>query len=307
MRHREHQVGALAVLELEQLGDRRSGPLRCHSSAGCSTGISISWPPIAFISSRMICTTFWCTRQPAGSHVHRPAPSWRIRPGADHQLVRERLGVGGRPASRSAGSSWRGGSCGGESLVDQNARCRSLGRPDRGDSAWPTKSRRSPTTTTRSSRTSTRRRCEFHHDKHHQAYVDKANAALEGTRLDGKPIEEVLAEPRARCPTTSRGAVRNNGGGHYNHSLFWESMSPDGGGEPDGDLADGDRRARSAPSTTSRRSSRRPASTSSAPAGRGSSTTAAASRSSARRTRTTRSPTARRRCSASTSGSTPTT
>ena len=76
---------------------------------------------------------------------------------------------------------------------------------------------------------------EFHHDKHHQAYVDKANAALEGTDLDGTDIEDVLKDLSA-VPEDKRKAVRNNGGGHYNHSLFWESMSPDGGGEPDGDL-----------------------------------------------------------------------
>ena len=76
---------------------------------------------------------------------------------------------------------------------------------------------------------------EFHHDKHHQAYVDKANAALEGGPLDGKPIEEVIAN-LGDVPEDKRGAVRNNGGGHLNHSLFWESMSPNGGGAPDGDL-----------------------------------------------------------------------
>jgi Fe-Mn family superoxide dismutase len=77
---------------------------------------------------------------------------------------------------------------------------------------------------------------EFHHDKHHQAYVDKANAALEGTALADTPIEDVLSD-LSRVPEDKRGAVRNNGGGHYNHSLFWESMSPDGGGEPGGGLA----------------------------------------------------------------------
>ena len=77
----------------------------------------------------------------------------------------------------------------------------------------------------------------FHHDKHHQAYVDKANAALEGTEWDGKPIEEVLQNLDA-LPSDKQKAVRNNGGGHYNHSLFWEWMSPDGGGEPSGALAD---------------------------------------------------------------------
>ncbi len=75
-----------------------------------------------------------------------------------------------------------------------------------------------------------------HHDKHHQAYVDKVNAALEGTEWADKPIEEVIAN-LSQIPDDKRTAVRNNGGGHYNHSLFWEWMSPDGGGEPSGDLA----------------------------------------------------------------------
>ena len=75
----------------------------------------------------------------------------------------------------------------------------------------------------------------IHHDKHHQAYVDKVNAALEGTEFADKPIEEVIANLDA-VPEDKRTAVRNHGGGHYNHSLFWESMSPDGGGEPEGDL-----------------------------------------------------------------------
>ena len=77
----------------------------------------------------------------------------------------------------------------------------------------------------------------LHHDKHHQAYVDKVNAALEGTDLADKPIEEVIANLDA-VPEDKRGAVRNNGGGHLNHSMFWESMSPDGGGDPSGELAD---------------------------------------------------------------------
>ena len=76
----------------------------------------------------------------------------------------------------------------------------------------------------------------LHHDKHHQAYVDKANGALEGTELADKPIEEVVANLSA-VPEDKRGVVRNNGGGHLNHSLFWESMGPDGGGAPDGELA----------------------------------------------------------------------
>jgi superoxide dismutase, Fe-Mn family len=74
-----------------------------------------------------------------------------------------------------------------------------------------------------------------HHDKHHQAYVDKVNAALEGTELADRPIEEVIANLE-QVPEGKRTAVRNNGGGHFNHSLFWEWMSPNSGGEPDGAL-----------------------------------------------------------------------
>jgi superoxide dismutase, Fe-Mn family len=76
----------------------------------------------------------------------------------------------------------------------------------------------------------------IHHDKHHQAYVDKANAALEGTEWADKPVEEVL-QNLSSLPQDKQGPVRNNGGGHYNHTLFWESMSAEGGGEPDGELA----------------------------------------------------------------------
>src|ERR1700712_3946645 len=78
---------------------------------------------------------------------------------------------------------------------------------------------------------------KLHHDKHHQAYVDKANAALEGTEFAGKPVDEVLASPSS-LPADQQGPFRNNGGGHANHTLFWESMSPDGGGEPSGELGD---------------------------------------------------------------------
>ena len=81
----------------------------------------------------------------------------------------------------------------------------------------------------------------LHHDKHHQAYVDKANGALEGTEWEDKPIEEVIANLDS-LPADKKGPVRNNGGGHLNHSLFWESMSPDGGGAPSGDLGERDRR-----------------------------------------------------------------
>ncbi|MGH2869453.1 MAG: superoxide dismutase [Solirubrobacteraceae bacterium] len=74
-----------------------------------------------------------------------------------------------------------------------------------------------------------------HHDKHHQAYVDKANAALEGTEYADQPVEELIKN-LGSLPPDKQGPLRNNGGGHYNHSLFWTWMSPDGGGEPDGAL-----------------------------------------------------------------------
>ena len=75
----------------------------------------------------------------------------------------------------------------------------------------------------------------LHHDKHHQAYVDKANAALEGTEWEDVKPKALL--PRLdELPEDKRPVVRNNVGGHYNHCMLWRSMSPDGGGEPDGDL-----------------------------------------------------------------------
>ncbi len=74
---------------------------------------------------------------------------------------------------------------------------------------------------------------EIHHDKHHAGYVRKLNAALEGNPLSGKGLEDIMAAVSADDP-----GVRNNGGGHYNHSLFWSIMSPNGGGTPSGDLAD---------------------------------------------------------------------
>ncbi|MEO9870304.1 superoxide dismutase [Ekhidna sp.] len=73
---------------------------------------------------------------------------------------------------------------------------------------------------------------EIHHGKHHAAYVSKVNAAIEGADMDGKSIEDL-------CKNHSdNAAVRNNGGGHFNHTLFWSVMSPNGGGEPSGALAD---------------------------------------------------------------------
>jgi superoxide dismutase, Fe-Mn family len=81
------------------------------------------------------------------------------------------------------------------------------------------------------------RTMEIHHDKHHQAYVDNANKALEGTGWEDRPVEELLAN-LDQLPEDKRTPLRNNAGGHANHSLFWEIMGPGGGGEPSGALAD---------------------------------------------------------------------
>ena len=80
------------------------------------------------------------------------------------------------------------------------------------------------------------RTMEIHHTKHHQAYITKVNDAIAGTEFDGQPIEQLVANLSA-VPEAIRGAVRNNGGGHANHSLFWTIMGPGGGGQPSGDLA----------------------------------------------------------------------
>ncbi|MDH7446237.1 superoxide dismutase [Aquimarina sp. 2201CG14-23] len=77
------------------------------------------------------------------------------------------------------------------------------------------------------------RTMEIHHDKHHAGYTSKLNAAIAGSDLEGKTIENILINL-----DKSNSAVRNNGGGFYNHSLFWEVMSPNGGGAPSGELAD---------------------------------------------------------------------
>jgi Fe-Mn family superoxide dismutase len=74
-----------------------------------------------------------------------------------------------------------------------------------------------------------------HHDKHHKAYVDNANAALAGTPLENTPVEEILAD-LSKVPEDKRTAVRNNAGGHLNHTMFWENMGPNAGGAPSGDL-----------------------------------------------------------------------
>ncbi len=72
---------------------------------------------------------------------------------------------------------------------------------------------------------------EIHHTKHHQGYTNNLNNAIEGTDLEGKSIEEILKHGK------DKPAVRNNGGGYYNHNLFWEIMTPNGGGKPSGELA----------------------------------------------------------------------
>ena len=79
------------------------------------------------------------------------------------------------------------------------------------------------------------RTMEIHHGKHHQAYVDNANKALDGTEWANASVDSVLASVAA-MPEEIQAAVRNNAGGHANHSLFWELMSPDGGGDPEGEL-----------------------------------------------------------------------
>jgi len=75
----------------------------------------------------------------------------------------------------------------------------------------------------------------IHHGKHHQAYVDNLNKALDGTEWDGRPLEQVLTN-LSSLPEDKQAAVRNNGGGHANHSLFWQIMKPGGGGDPSGAL-----------------------------------------------------------------------
>ena len=81
------------------------------------------------------------------------------------------------------------------------------------------------------------RTMEIHHTKHHQTYIDKINAALAGTPWEGKPVEDVIANLSA-IPEDKRGAVRNHGGGHANHSLFWTILGSNAGGKPSGKIGD---------------------------------------------------------------------
>jgi superoxide dismutase, Fe-Mn family len=78
---------------------------------------------------------------------------------------------------------------------------------------------------------------KLHHGKHHQAYVDKLNAAIAASEWESKSIDEIMVS-LDKVPDKIKAAVRNNGGGHYNHSLFWQWMSPTGGGEPSGKVAE---------------------------------------------------------------------
>ena len=80
------------------------------------------------------------------------------------------------------------------------------------------------------------RTMEMHHTKHHQAYINKVNDAIAGTDLDSKSVEDLISD-LASVPAEKLGAVRNNGGGHANHSLFWTIMAPGKGGSPTGELA----------------------------------------------------------------------
>ena len=78
---------------------------------------------------------------------------------------------------------------------------------------------------------------KLHHGKHHQAYVDKLNAAIAASEWESKSLDEIMVS-LDKVPDKIKAAVRNNGGGHYNHSLFWQWMSPTGGGEPNGKVAE---------------------------------------------------------------------
>ncbi len=81
------------------------------------------------------------------------------------------------------------------------------------------------------------RTMEIHHTKHHQAYINKVNEAIQGTEFENKSVEDLISQLNS-VPENIRTVVRNHGGGHANHSLFWTVIGPDGGGEPTGALAD---------------------------------------------------------------------
>ena len=145
---------------------------------------------------------------------------------------------------------------------------------------------------------------KLHHDKHHQTYVTNLNGAVEKHPELGNKSPEELIKDLASIPEDVRKVVQNNGGGHVNHTMFWQIMKPKGGGEPTGDIA-AQIKADFGDFEASRSSSTRPPPSSSAPAGAGSSSRAASSRSSPPPTRTTPSRRATTPSSATTSGSTP--
>src|SRR4051794_37594466 len=186
------------------------------------------------ISSRTICTTFWCTRQPAGSQLQRPAPVWRTMPARTSSLWLSASASAG--ASRSVGmKAWLSRVTAPADYRRVSCR-RQFDLRQKGSAPMAYEVPSLPYDYNALEPTIDEQTMHLHHDKHHQAYVDKANGALEGTDLDGKPIEEILKD-LSQVPEDKRGVVRNNGGGHYNHSLFWESMGPGKGGAPSGDLA----------------------------------------------------------------------
>ena len=145
-----------------------------------------------------------------------------------------------------------------------------------------------------------------HHDKHHQAYVDKANAALEGTEWADTDVDEVLRS-LDQLPDDIRTPVRNNAGGHSNHSFFWQIMSPDGGGEPEGDLGAAIDEAFGSLRRVQGRVQGRRRQPVRLRLGVARARRVGPRGGLDRQPGLARSPTARRRCSASTSGSTPTT
>ena len=148
---------------------------------------------------------------------------------------------------------------------------------------------------------------EIHHGKHHAAYVANLNAALEGTGLEDKPLCELLGDLDS-LPEDKRAAVRNNGGGHANHSFFWTILSGDGGGEPSGELAEAINSTFGSFDAFKEEFAKPPARPASDPAGPGSVSRTAISLSAHPRTRTALPwREAAARSSASMSGNTPTT
>src|ERR1700677_1318206 len=186
----------------------------------------------------MIPTTRWCTRQPAGSHVHIPAPICLTRPALTISLCEIASASAGGCFSVGSRYSDKRGIVGSEPSrpLDRTAVTKHSSIKPRQGAPMAYSVPPLPYAYDALEPHIDKATMEFHHDKHHQAYVDKANAALEGTEWADKPVEEVLQNLDSLGE--KKGPVKNNGGGHYNHSLFWESLSPDGGGEPDGALAD---------------------------------------------------------------------